>query len=56
MIELFFEIGGDEISLNQIEDESEKAVLQKNKQTDLEKSTQVFVRCPDHHQLPKITV
>ena len=54
MVELNFEIGGKEIHLYQIKNENEKATLQKIA-NELTESLN-FVRCPEHNQLPKITI
>jgi hypothetical protein len=54
MIELSFEIGGQEVYLDQIENEDEKATLQQVAD-DLTKSLN-YVRCPQHWQLPKVMV
>ena len=54
MISLSFEIGGQEVHLDQIENENEKATLQQVAD-DLRKSLN-FVRCAHHCQLPKVTV
>ena len=54
MIELYFEIGGKKLYLHEIENEKEKEKLQQI----ADKLTEAlnFVRCPQHGQLPKITV
>lgn len=54
MIDLSFEIGGQEVHLDQIENEEEKATLQQVAD-DLRKSLN-YVRCPQHWELPQVTV
>jgi NifU-like protein involved in Fe-S cluster formation len=54
MIDLSFEIGGQEVFLDQIENEDEKGALQQT--ADILRKSLNSVRCPQHRQLPEVTV